>query len=66
MSNLKDEDRMGCFSEADTNQLFVKAPMCPKCGSRDYQALSAEVINKVGQNCQCAECGWRYNFDLSY
>lgn len=55
-STEEGETKTGCFSDDSDDHLFVDGPICPKCGSRDYQVID----DGHGNNCQCADCGWRY------
>ena len=64
MDKLSEEDRTGCYSDSDDNKQFVQSPMCPKCGSKDYQLLPLDIQKISGHNCQCSECGWRYDYNF--
>lgn len=52
------ETKTGCFSDDSNDHMYIDSPICPKCGSRDYQMHD----DGQGNNCQCADCGWRYSY----
>lgn len=64
MDDNLDDTRTGCYSESEDNMHFVSSPMCPKCGSRDYQLLPLDIQKLSGCNCQCSDCGWRYDYSF--
>lgn len=57
-SSEEGETRTGLFSSDEEDTTFVDTPTCPKCGSRDYQLHDDDQ----GNNCICADCGWRYSY----
>lgn len=61
--NEEGETRLGCFSDSgDENTYGVDVPICPKCGSRDYQLLDDSTAYKCHCNCRCSNCGANFNY----